>query len=375
MANPIPDSITDEYDRRAIAQMYAHPIFTELIPNYCKISPSHSDMGMIQDYCVERFVRGEGVSLFDLQAQLRDTKVITNFNRILDLAPVIDSSNPTSIKKILEEDGLSTILLNKLNVYGSPEVMDMVFLAIFNEVHKYSQSLDYETNKTERILIADELGVLGRKNANNEKDFIGIAVREDRKRGTGYVLGSQRSVHISPSARSTNMKIYFRTTLENDIKTLKAQYPANDDINSNDVSLISKLPRGYVFADLGSDFYSQPLFLKLLRPPCQHTGLTATEIREMMSKYKEDTPKVKFELLSVEERIMQKVKELNSRNVKPSKNMICRELGGMKERVLNAINALIANGKLSYDTESGGLSCVGTVQNWSDGGGNYERGN
>ena len=170
------------------------------------------------------------------------------------------------------------------------------------------------------------------------------------------------------------MKIYFRTTLENDIKTLKAQYPATEDTNCNDVSLISKLPRGYVFADLGSDFYSQPLFLKLLRPPCQHTGLTATEIREMMLKYKEDTPKVKFELLNVEDRIMQKVKELNSRNIKPSKNMICRELGGMKERVLNAINALITTGELSYDTESGGLSCVRTAANWSGNGGNYERG-
>ncbi len=368
LANPVPENIINEHDRRAIAQMYTHSLFADLLPRYCLINPSHFEMGHLQNYCVERFIKGEDVSLQELHAQLKDPKAITNFSRILDLESIIDSDKPTSIRKIIEEDGLSTILLNKLNVFGSPEIIDMVFISIFNAMHKYSQSLDYETNRTERVLLADELGVLGRKNTN-EADYIGACVREDRKRGTGYVLGSQRSVHISPSARSTNMAFYFRTDLINDVKTLKAMYPEEAGDNVNDVSLVSKLPRGYVFANLGSDFYKCPLYLKLLRPPCQHTGLTSGEIREMMAQYKEDAPKFKFEMLTVEDRILQKVKELNDRNVKPSKNMVCREVGGMKERVLGAINALIAEGKLRYDTETGGLSFVRTANQFGQGGG------
>jgi hypothetical protein len=365
-ANPIPDSITNELDRQVIARMYARGLFTDMIPNYCEISPSNPEMAYLENYCVERFMRNDDVSLEILEEQIRKAEVMAKFRRIVDLKPLIDSDKPTNISKIITDDGISTVLLSNLNVYAPPNArnipMDMIFYSLFNGVHKYSQSLDYETSKTERVLIADELGVMDRNMSVNADDYIGKCVREDRKRGTGYVLGSQRSVHISPSARSTNMSLYFRTNLMNDIKTLKAMYPEEDGDNVNDVSLLSKLPRGYVFADLGSDFYSKPMFLKVLRPCCQHTGLTAGEIREMMAPYKEDNFKAQFNVIPYtdEEKIIYKLKELADKGISVSKNRICSEVGGEKQRILSILNTMIDDGRLNYDVLRQTLSLVRT---------------
>lgn len=365
-ANPIPDNITNEPDRQVIARMYARGLFTDMIPNYCEISPSNPEMAYLENYCVERFMRNDDVSLEILEEQIRKAEVMAKFRRIADLKPLIDSDKPTNISKIILDEGISTVLLSNLNVYAPPNArnipMDMIFYSLFNGVHKYSQSLDYETSKTERVLIADELGVMDRNMSVNADDYIGKCVREDRKRGTGYVLGSQRSVHISPSARSTNMALYFRTNLINDIKTLKAQYPEEEGDNANDVSLVSKLPRGYVFADLGSDFYSKPMFLKVLRPCCQHTGLTVGEIREMMAPYKEDKFNAQFNVIPYtdEDKILFKLKELSDKGISVSKNKICAEVGGEKQRMLSILNAMISEGKLEYNVLTQKLSLVRT---------------
>ncbi len=377
LANPVPEAMTNDEDRRIIARMYARGLFSDMIPNFCGISTTNPEMAHLESYCVDRFIHGEDTSLEELHDRIKNSDIMVKFERILDLKDLIDSNKPTCIGKLINDSGISTILLNNLNVYAPPNArnipMDMLFYAVFSGMHKDAQSRDYETSKTERVLIADELGVMDRNMSLNAVDYIGKCVREDRKRGTGYVLGSQRSVHISPSARSTNMTLYFRTNLMNDIKTLKSMYPEEEGDNANDVSLVSKLPKGYVFADLGSDFYSKPLFLKIMRPCCQHTGMTAGEIREMMQKYREDAPKIKFDMMTVEDRILAKVKEVNDKGVKPSKNQICREIGGEKQRILGIVNALIAEGKLSYDTDKGGLSIVRTTTNQFGHGGNFER--
>lgn len=344
---PAPRDVSPQH-AETITREYVREIFTKMIPSITRIPATSAALAHTEAWAVRKLVSGQTLSFAQVHERIKQESEsdAKKFERMYTLAPILDAKDPVKTEDLFTPGQVTTILLDDLNKIAmdrqsAHNLMEIVFTAILREIFKASHHSFTETTALKRLVITDELGVRGRKTATGRQDFLELGIRELRKRGTGFVLGSQRATHAEVGARQTDLSFYFRTKLPADIKSIKNTFRNSaGGEDANDLNLLTRMPTGMVLFDGGADFYPSPFFLQLAPALCSNKGLTPKEISRHNKKYQ------KKDMFGEEEIVLLAIRKIREKVRPPSISDVCWVLGGQKAKWYTIIKSLERQGKI-----------------------------